>query len=290
MKKIGICFPENDFLSMDFEEFKSYLLALKKSGLYSFDMYTSLLTSDNKNLNELLMFLNDNDIKITFHYAGVRLDADYLDKELATDILKQYKDDLIKVRHKLQACDINYQTTVVFHALNYSEEYQKYEHEQNQINIFKELCELALALNFDILIETLSYNHPSGNHIGDDYAEIEHMIETVNCDNFGICWDIGHTRLNALEQYSNMYLPRSILPKTKFTHIHSYSVDDGIHEVQDHLPLINEMYREEEIGYLIKNEYNGIYSIETNTDNLKENINVYLKSINILSDMLEHIV
>jgi sugar phosphate isomerase/epimerase len=284
---IGICFPESDFLTMDFDEFKEYIHSFKDKGLYSFDIFTSLLISNHKNINELLSFLNDNDIKITFHYAGNNLDVGSLDDMKAEMVLNQYRDDLIKLRNKLQACDIFYKTTIVFHALNYEEEYQKYEHELNQIKIFNELCEIAEKLDFDILIETLSYNHPSGNHLGDDYNEIEKIVGEVKHNNFGVCWDIGHTRLNALEEYTDIYLPSNIMEKVKFTHIHSYSPDDGKYEVEGHLPLINKTHIDKELHYLFNSNYQGIYSLEINTGHLKENINIYLDSINILSNMLE---
>lgn len=287
MKKIGICFPENDFLTMDFDEFKEYILMFEKEGLYSFDMYTSLLIDDHKNIDRLLEFLNENDIKITFHYYNNKKDIDILDESKRIELLEQYKTDLTKLRHKLEAYDIKYLTTIVFHALNYQEEYQKYEHESQQIKLFRELCNIALDLNFDILVETLSYNHPSGNHLGDDYHELIKMIDEVSSSNFGICWDIGHTRLNHIEEYRDIYLPKQLLDKVKFTHIHGYSREDGFHEVIDHLPLTNNSYKDNEIKYLLDNNYDGIYSLEINTDALKENIDIYLKSINILKNMLE---
>ncbi|MGE5455743.1 MAG: TIM barrel protein [Ignavibacteriales bacterium] len=282
MKKIGICFPEKDFLSMDFEKFKNYILLFKENGLYSFDIYTSLIISGYDKINELLIFLNNNDIKITFHYA----ESKCIDEK---NILKSCIEDLISVRNKLDACHINYHTTIVFHAQNYAHEYQKYEHLQSQILFFKELCKKTKELNFDILVETLSNNHPIGNHIGDDYIEIENLIDEVNQDNFGICWDIGHTRLNSLEEYSNIYLPMNIMNKVKHTHIHSFSLDDGIHEVLDHLPLLNDVYKNKELKYLQDFGYDGVYSIETDTNNLSENINIYLDSIKLLNNMLDNI-
>lgn len=290
MYKIGICFPESDFLAMNFDSFKEYILLFKKSGLYSFDLFTSLLTDNQKNddhINELLSFLNENDIKITFHYSGYIPDFSSLNEGNYRLVVKKYIDDLIKVRNKLEANDIYYQTTIVFHALNYTNEYQKCEHENQQIIIFNELCEISKKLNFDILVETLSHNHPFGNHIGDDYSEVIKIINNVSHDNFGICWDMGHTKLNSLEEYDNSCLPAEMLRSVKFTHIHSYSEDDGIHEIVDHLPLINRKHINEEIKCLYNSGYDGIYSIETNTSGLKENINIYLESIKMLIEMLE---
>lgn len=276
MRKIGICFPEKDFLSMDSEKFKGYVSLFKEKGLYSFDMYTSLIINEYDKINELLTFLNENDIKITFHYSETKYNYN--------ENVKSIIEDLISVRNKLEACHINYPTTIVFHASNYAHEYQKYEHEQNQILFFKELCKTSKELNFDILVETLSSNHPTGKHIGDDYIEIENLVNKVNFDNFGVCWDIGHTRLNFLEEFSNMYLPMNIMNKVKHTHIHSFSIDDGIHEVQDHLPLLNDIYENKELKYLQECGYEGVYSIETDTNNLNENINIYLNSIRLLGN------
>lgn len=276
MVKIGICFPQNDYENMEFAEFKKYLLMFKEEGIYSFDFYTNMFLNNDENLKRLLIFLNEHDIKITFHYYSV-------DK----NNFMQYQQDLIRIRNVLDIYNINYPITIVFHAQPYESNFNKYEHLENIAKEFEKLSEFARNLNFVILVETLSYNHPKGNNISDDIDELIFLTTNVKSNNFGFCWDVGHTRLNHIENKIPLYLPKILLDKVKFTHIHNVIVEKD--KTIDHVPLTNLELQKEEIKYLIKNNYDGIFSLEFATKNLRENIYIYIDSIKKLRQLIEEI-
>lgn len=278
MCKVGICFPIKDYNTMDFEQFKKYLNKFKQAGIHSFDFYTSMFLQNDNKLKSLITYLKQENIKFTFHYncSGI---IGY------NNLLEQYKADLTRVRNVLKTHDINYETTIVFHALKYNTEFEKYNHLLNQIEVFNSLCEFAKDLNFKILIETLSHNHPVGNHIGDDIDELEFLLTNINSNNFGICWDMGHTRLNHIEKNTPIGLTKKIISSVKFTHIHNFAISNK--QTIDHLPFSNFELQKEEINHLIKNGYKGIYSIEIPTINLKENVLIYIDNIVNLKNMIK---
>lgn len=280
MNNIGICFPGYDYENMSFETLSNYLLQFLEAGITSFDFYTTMFLKNNDKLSELMTFLIKNDIKITLHYNSNKNTENYNYEEL----LKHYKDDLVKVRNTLKIYNINYKTTVVFHGLPYQEEWNKYDHQNNLIKLYKELSDFSIPLEFIITIETLSKYHPVGNHIGDDIHELELITRGVNNENFGICWDIGHTRLNNVESNSDLYLTENLISKVRFTHIHNISLNKSN---IDHLPITDLNYQKDELEYLIKNNYRGIYSIEIETKNLKENILIYLNSIKKVKQLIK---
>ncbi|MDD4607788.1 MAG: TIM barrel protein [Bacilli bacterium] len=286
MKRIGICFPERDFKKLDFEEFQKYLNDFKEAGITSFDFYTSLFLNLDEKLEKLVLFLNENDLKITFHYQS---HDDHIDREDYSLVLENYKNDLYMVHNNLKKLNIEYKIPIVFHGINYIDASKKYQHKLNLINIYKELCEYTKGFNFEILIETLSYNHPKGLHIGDDLSEINTLLNKVDVDNFGICWDIGHTRLNNIETKTQLYLPSKIIDNIKFTHIHNIILDKRSNCYLEHLPFTDMDYQDEELKYLVENKYSGIYSIEFNTNDLEENILVYLNSIKLLKNCLNNL-
>jgi sugar phosphate isomerase/epimerase len=286
MHKIGICFPGSDFEKMPIDEFKKYILKFKEAGVTSFDFYTSLFLNCDEKLKQLVMFLNDNDITITFHYHSSNT-IKINDNDDYEKLLSIYKQELMTVRNNLEKMNIKYKTTIVFHGLDYFKDSAKYNHQKNLIDVFKQLSDYSTILNFEILIETLSNNHPYGNHIGDDLSELNLFINSIDNDNFGICWDMGHTRLNSIENNALLYLPEKIMNKVKFTHIHNIHLDKDKKYYVDHLPFTNMNYQKKELEYLIKSDYKGVYSIEFNTENLKENIYVYLDSIKILNETLK---
>ncbi|MDD2518678.1 MAG: TIM barrel protein [Bacilli bacterium] len=280
MINIGICFPGYDYENMSFETLSNYLLQLKKAGITSFDFYTTMFLNNNDKLKQLLIFLNEQDIKISFHYASIK-------KATSNSIFEQYKEDLIRIRNVLDIHNIKYSITIVFHALPYKNEFNKYEHLQKLAKGFEELSEFAKLLNFEILVETLSNNHPIGNHIGDDLDELMFLATNIKSENFGICWDMGHTRLNNIETKQQLCLPKELLAKVKFTHIHNIKISDD--QTIDHIPITNFELQKLELECLIKNNYDGIFSLEYETKNLKENILVYIDNIQKLQALIYEI-
>lgn len=287
MNNIGICFPGSDFEIMPAKEFKDYLLRFKEAGITSFDFYTKLFLNNTDKLTDLVQFLNKNDIKITFHYQSID-NIDLISVKEDYDLLYDlYQKELSTVRSNLIKLDVKYKTTIVFHALDYFNESRKYNHEQHIIDVFRKLSVYGKELDFEILIETLSRNYPVGHHIGDDLGELEDFVNGIDSDNFGICWDIGHTRLNNIENNTSLCLSEKVIEKVKFAHIHNIHLNKDNRLYLDHLPLTRMSYPKEELAYLLKKEYKGVFSIEVGTEHLKENILVYLDSIKLLKEMLE---
>ncbi len=274
MLKIGLCFPEIDYRRLEIEQFNEYLEMLKEKELYSFDMYTEFLIKHNPT-KPLLEILKKNNIKLTFHYNGEFTLNNKLD-------LKKIKNDLKTLRKILDKNKHYYQTLIVFHIPNYVD--NKYKHIKNMIKVFQEITKYGLKLRFDILVETLSNYHPCGQKIGNDYSEIVLFLNAIKEKNFGVCWDLGHTRLNNIESREKLYVPVQLIPKIRFTHIHNFYQKNG--EYIDHIPLTNLKKQDAEICFLLKNNYKGIYHLEFPVENLKENIYVYLDNIEKLKKFI----
>lgn len=276
MKKIGICFPEKDFIKTPSEDFKKDLTKLRESGLYSFDLYTKFLLTY-KPTNHLLDLFNDLNIKITFHYHGVTYNNNL------KRTINLYKKEISELRKILDKNNHKYQTSIVFHVPDYQND--KYSHTKKMIVLFKEISDYAQTYNFNILVETLSHNHPTGQHIGDDFSELKLFSNYIKNDNFGICWDLGHTRLNQIEQKNNLLLTNDLIKRTKHTHIHNFGFKKD--QCFDHIPLTNLKMQDDELNLLIDNNYQGIYNLEFEMERLKENIDIYCENIKLLSNYIK---
>lgn len=261
--KIGICFPAKDFEILEMNDMKAYISMFKEKGLASFDFFTSFFYEIDSKKEELLKYLIENDIKLTFHYNKVN---DYLT-------------DLNNLTSYLIEKGINYHIPIVFHLEDYIDD--KYDKVKDLIDIYQELVECFKDTNFDILLETLSLNHPIGNHLGDENSELLLFLNSIS--DLGICWDIGHTRLNSIELGNSLILPSDIMNKVRHTHIHNIMYNECF---IDHLPLTNMEYQYDEIKYLVDNNYKYTYSIETEVSSLNENILVYLDSISKLKKLI----
>lgn len=266
--KIGMCFPEYDYKHIDFNDFKKYIIELNNIGVNNFDFYSSFICDYKNDIDNLFEFLNSLDIKVSFHFNGYQN-------------LETYKFHISTVRNRMRAANMDYETTMVFHAPNYEHESSKYSHIRTVVNDFDELSEFAYSFKILVLVETLSKTFPSGNHIGDDIDELEVLANSIENPNFGFCWDIGHTSHDSDNNLQDELLTNKIINKTKFTHIHGYN------EKIDHLPLINPDLVEGEVKLLIRNNYKGVFSLEHEVKNLKENIEVYKTSIKNLKKLLE---
>ena len=276
MTKIGICFPERDYKRLEENEFIEQIKKLKEGGLYSFDLYTELILRNKPN-KFLLTTLFEEDIKITFHHNGVL----YTGNE--KEDIKKIKKDLKELRKIMKANKHNYETTIVFHIPNYED--NKYAHIKKMIKYFKEISKIGEKNNFKILIETLSNNHPKGNHVGNDFSEIILFINNIPSKNFGICWDVGHTRLNHIEDHENIFIPEKLKEKIMFTHIHSFYKKDE--KIVEHMPITNLELQDDEIDFLKESNYNGVYSLEYQMDGIKENVNIYIDNIKKLTEYIE---
>ncbi len=274
MIKIGICFPTQDFIRHE-EEIDKYFKLFKEKNLYSLDMYTEFILK-HKPTNHLLKQLNHNNLKLTFHYNG-KIDKD------SNKAIKQIKKELKEIRKILDKNHHLYQTNIVFHIPDYQD--NKYQHIKKMIVLFKQISEYALKLRFNILIETLSNNHPKGNHVGNDFSEIILFLNNITNKNFGVCWDIGHTRLNNIEDHENLFIPKKMIDRIMFTHIHNAYQKNG--EFNEHIPLTDLKLQDDELEFLIKNDYKGIYNLEYGLECIKENIEIYLNNIEKLNNFIK---
>lgn len=259
--KIGVCFPQMDFENMNIEDFLSYMVALSHAGVNNYDFFIDFFLEMNHKKIKLVEIMKDNDISISMHYQGL------------------IKDAIKKLKTVESNLDVNYKIPVVFHLPSYDK--NKYEHIKE---IKGKLEEIVENKKFDILIETLSKNHPNNQNLGDDISEINLFLKLIDKDNFGVCWDTGHTRINSIEENTNIYI--NDISRVKMTHIHNFYYKN---KYLDHIPFTHFYYQDDEIKYLVKNGYKGIYSLEFPLNNLKENIYIYLNSVMRLKKLIEEV-
>ncbi len=275
MIKIGMCFPQKDFIRLSEEKFIDYLTILKENGLTSFDMYPSFLLTY-KPTNCLLKILKELNLKLNFHY-----DMELYNGDLKNSI-KKCQNEISSLRKILDNNDHQYQINLVFHVPDYQE--NKYRHLKQMILFFKKISDYAQNIRTNILIEILSHNHPQGGKIGDDLSEIVLFLNHIDNCNFGICWDLVHTRLNQIEE-RDIPVISEVIKRTMYTHISGFYSKNN--DNYDHIPLTNLKLQDDELDILIENNYQGVYNLEFEVENLKENISVYTDNINKLKKYIE---
>ncbi len=307
---ISIDLDTEKFIGFNEHEMNMEIEKYKKIGIGNFDVFFDVFLKEQlvEYKHTLLKKLKENDIKISFH--SLPIDGCYTtfkDKEYMLESLKTHADFLKKLRADLSVNGIDYSTTIVYHSSDYVDECDKQKQMELIIEFYNKLAEVGKQYKFDILAETLSQCHPLGNHIGNCFYDIECLCNNISHPNFGICWDMGHTHLNFLECDMDKIPSKNILNRIKFTHIHDWRLGVHTHHVndkehlsssdkmyiklaQDHLPLLNKAFQEEEINALKKNGYIGFYSIEVGHGEFLRKNHMHEKDIIKSLEILKEIV
>lgn len=97
---------------------------------------------------------------------------------------------------------------------------------------------------------------PGVNKIGDNRAELLHIVRDVDYPALGICWDIGHdVHAGRLEVPGPLWL-------RQVQHVHIHDLDDA---GQDHLPLIyGQVLPQRWLPPLVRTGFDGIVTLELN--------------------------
>ena len=100
---------------------------------------------------------------------------------------------------------------------------------------------------------------------GATYGDLVTLLEDVDDENFGICWDFGHAYYNTLEWNLHELPPEEFLRNTIHTHIHSiYKGITHFSLSQGDLPL------ERWVRLLLEADYNGLFILELIEDRMGE--------------------
>ena len=232
----------------------NYLKELRKHRVTNLDLIVSfVIEDDNRHIlesiynNGMTVSMHSNaidNIYTTFNNSGeigVSVDKQLGDLQHTDKILREigFSNDIPIVYHGGQVVDGDRKK-----ALNLGAEF------------FNRLSEKTSSIGMSILMESLSVNHPKVDCIGNNWDDFQIMNNLILSNNWGICWDTGHTRSNSVEEGESPYPPANLVDKIKFTHIHN------MYDNVDHLPLIDGEWQDNEIKFLVTNGYNGVYSLE----------------------------
>jgi sugar phosphate isomerase/epimerase len=91
--------------------------------------------------------------------------------------------------------------------------------------------------------------------VGDTKEELVSVVSTLNSSRAGICWDLGHDKLNGLPSSSEDFLSW-----VRHTHVHDVSPAG-----EDHLPLLygNVPY-DKALDHLMQKGFDGVVLLEVN--------------------------
>lgn len=255
-RKIGIDLNTRYLETKNSEgEIKKYIEDLRNYGVSNLDLIMDYVLNEYN--SRVLELIKEAEMTISIHsnpIDGVYTTFEDLDSvRNSIDIHYNKIKDIDKI---LRSKGFNNIVPIIYHA-------GKVTKDRNielslSTKFFKGLAEKVKGYNFEILTETLSLNHPKGDNIGNCWEDFLVLNENIKEDNWGICWDTGHTRLNSVEEGNNLYPPLEIVDKIKFTHIHDINFKDSAH----HLPIVEGESQDNEIKLLIINEYQGHYSLE----------------------------
>ncbi|MCT4612374.1 MAG: sugar phosphate isomerase/epimerase [Clostridia bacterium] len=277
MNKIGIDFDINKMYDLSEKEIREYVRHLAYLGVRRLDFFYSMfLEPEHVGVKDIVIDeVKKNDIKVSIHSLPVDgMWLTYRNRVKMEEGLEAHKKALYELRVQLEKYGINYEVPIVFHS-GYYDDIDKEELFKLNIEFYTELAKEAKNYDFLILAETLSYNHPHVKVIGNNWEDIERLCDEIPHENFGICWDMGHTHLNYTEHGSDMLPNEKIAKRIKHTHIHRvlngtlyghslhrYAHNIEFEEGKDHGFLMDDNFQDEEIKWLVENNYNYAYSLE----------------------------
>ncbi len=97
-----------------------------------------------------------------------------------------------------------------------------------------EYLEWAEKYGMGIAVENMPlypYVKPEWRFFGGGFEELCELVDTLDSEKIGICWDFGHAHLSALDQSAAL---RRVGERLKITHVHDNSRNDDHHQ----LPLL----------------------------------------------------
>ena len=121
---------------------------------------------------------------------------------------------------------------------------------QENVRLFKELCEFAKPYGVTICIENMPFRNLEISSV----EGLMKIVDEVNCENFGICLDTGHSNVLSHDLGDDV---RYCGSKLKCLHIHDNRFDDE--HLWPYMGWANwDSFRQgiKDIGY------NGVFSLE----------------------------
>lgn len=236
------------------KEVDGYIRSLREHRVINLDLIVNFVLG--KENRHILKSIRNNEITVSMHSNSIEglYTTFYSTQSIEASLNKQLKalEDSDKI---LREIGFNNEIPVIYHAgqvINRNRELTL----RLGAEFFNRLSNKAVNLGMCILTESLSINHPDVDCLGNNWDDLYRLNKLIDSNNWGICWDTGHTRGNTIEENSFPYPPEDLIEKIKFTHIHN--MYDGI----DHLPLISGEWQDNEIKFLVMHNYSGIYSLE----------------------------
>jgi len=113
--------------------------------------------------------------------------------------------------------------TLNFHAASGNNHRQEMIEQSQQFNTW--LVETADRLDADVIITTEHQLPPrleqkNLQRIGDNFDELLTMVQATPHDNFGSCWDMGHSVMQHVQSHANVMPPQKYPTMVKHIHIH----------------------------------------------------------------------
>ncbi len=137
--------------------------------------------------------------------------------------------DRMLIERSIEGAGIMKVEWMVFHPFQVEED-GWYSHEkslQTNLKLFREYAELCRPLGVKIAIENMIGNKKRGRRYCSNAEELIELVDTLNDDIFGICWDFGHANLNGNSQTASL---KKIGKRLKTLH-----VDDNFGQNDDHV-------------------------------------------------------
>ncbi len=156
---------------------------------------------------------------------------------------------------------------------------------QNNLHYLKEFIDATQDLPIVLALENLRNREDNERlHVGDTYQEILTILNEIENDNLGICWDFGHACAMEELGQERLYPPTEFLRRVVHCHVH-----DCKQQITHLPPGTGRIPWENYLRLLSENNFSGIFNMEVVPYKMKDPSN-FLASIEESAALLHSII
>lgn len=258
MKNISMDLDYIKYFSMDEEDIIIELRKLKELQVSSLVLpYEIFVNKDLKGFKDkMVKCLAKTEFELILRSQPVRnFYSSYLnDKHLEQSIIVQQQ-FIYNLREELVELGINSNLKIIFTGgVCKNDNISLYL--DKAITFFKRLAQGVSKINVEILIELTQIDFRMGRLIGNKWQDMKVLCDNIKEENFGICWNMKSSRINAIE-YGDLLIPdMSVLDRIKIATVSNTLA------YENNAKSFNVEMQFEELKSLIMSQYKGAYHLE----------------------------
>lgn len=259
MKHISMDLDYIKYFQLSDDEIVDDLMKLKNLNVETIVLpYELFLNRDLEDYKgRLLKAISEVGFKLSFRAQNIRnYSAAFVSEKLFNESLVVHKQFIYTLVEELKAYNLGTEgIKIIFTGTPVQNEEVEF-YSDKCAYFFAMLSAAVEKINVDILLELTQIDYRMGRLVGNAWSDFERICELVDNSNFGICWNLKASRINASE-YGDALIPSiQLLDRVKIAIISNTNVYEATKKAY------NVEMQNEEIKALIMAGFDGDFHLE----------------------------